>query len=72
MSLQTLLGALTQGPSDQKLKDIELAIKHGLEDRNAAGAKSVNVAKAVRSSSSAASTRGQFLLLLRSMETADT
>lgn len=37
--LQTLLGARLQGPSDQELKDIELAIKLSLEDRNTADAK---------------------------------
>jgi hypothetical protein len=55
--LQTLLGTHTQGPSDQEVKDIELAIKLSLEDRNAADAKKASAAKAVRSSPAASSSR---------------
>ena len=55
--LQTLLGAHARGPSDQELKDIELAIKLSLEDRNAGDAKKVGAAKAVRFSPGASSSR---------------
>ncbi|KAH9048588.1 hypothetical protein EDB84DRAFT_1456694 [Lactarius hengduanensis] len=55
--LQTLLGAHTQGPSDQESKDIELAIKLSLEDRDAADAKKASAAKASRSSLGASSSR---------------
>jgi hypothetical protein len=55
--LQSLFGGLAQGPSDQELKDIELAIKLSLEDRNATDAKKASAAKAVRSSSGASSSR---------------
>ncbi|KAH9044852.1 hypothetical protein EDB84DRAFT_1674487 [Lactarius hengduanensis] len=47
--LQTLLGAYAQGPSDQELKDIELAIKLSLEDRNTPDAKKASAAKAPQS-----------------------
>lgn len=55
--LQAVLGALTQGPSDQESKEIELAIKHSLEDRDAADARKAGAAKAVRFASSASSSR---------------
>lgn len=55
--LQTLLGAYAQGPSDQELKDIELAIKLSLEDRNIPDAKKASAAKAPRSSPGASSSR---------------
>ncbi|KAF8269619.1 hypothetical protein EI94DRAFT_1724873 [Lactarius quietus] len=54
---QTLLAGLRQGQSDQELKDIELAIKLSLEDRDAADVKKASAAKAVRSSSGASSSR---------------
>jgi hypothetical protein len=54
--LQTLLGAPTQGPS-QELKDIELAIKLSLENRDAADAKRASTSKAIRSSAGASSSR---------------
>ncbi|KAH9031909.1 hypothetical protein EDB85DRAFT_1890932 [Lactarius pseudohatsudake] len=55
--LQTLLGAYAQGPSDQELKDIELAIKLSLEDRNTPDAKKASSAKAPRSSRGASSSK---------------
>ncbi|KAH9003665.1 hypothetical protein EDB86DRAFT_2264754 [Lactarius hatsudake] len=55
--LQTLLGAYAQGPSDQELKDIELAIKLSLEDRNTPDAKKASVPKAPQSSPGASSSR---------------
>lgn len=55
--LQSLLGAYTQGPSDQELKDIELAIKLSLEGRDATDAKKAGAAKASRSSPGASSSR---------------
>ncbi|KAH8982231.1 hypothetical protein EDB92DRAFT_131021 [Lactarius akahatsu] len=55
--LQTLLGAYAQGPSDQELKDIELAIKLSLEDRNTPDAKKTSAAKAPQSSPGASSSR---------------
>ncbi|KAH9079316.1 hypothetical protein EDB83DRAFT_2311000 [Lactarius deliciosus] len=55
--LQTLLGAHTQGPSDQESKDIELAIKLSLEERDAVDAKKASVAKASESSLGASSSR---------------
>jgi hypothetical protein len=58
--LQSLFGGLAQGPSDQELKDIELAIKLSLEDRNATDAKKARAANAVRSSSGASSSRVSF------------
>ena len=53
--LHALLGALTQGPSDQELKDIELAIQLSLEDRDAADTKKRGAANAVRTTSDASS-----------------
>jgi hypothetical protein len=55
--LRSLFGGLAQGPSDQELKDIELAIKLSLEDRNATDVKKASAAKAVRSNSGASSSR---------------
>ncbi|KAI9446549.1 hypothetical protein H4582DRAFT_1906518 [Lactarius indigo] len=55
--LQTLLGAHTQGPSDQELKDIEAAIKLSLEDRDAVYAKKASASKASQSSPGASSSR---------------
>ena len=55
-SLRTLLEALMQGPSEQELKDFELAIKLSLEDRYAADAK-MGTSNAIRSSSGASSSR---------------
>ncbi|KAH9063533.1 hypothetical protein EDB87DRAFT_1707070 [Lactarius vividus] len=55
--LQTLLGAHTRGPFDQESKDIELAIKLSLEDRDAADAKKASAAKASQSSLGASSSR---------------
>lgn len=55
-SLQTVLDALTQGPSEKELKYLELAIKLSLEDRYAAEAKT-GTSKAVRSSAGASSSR---------------
>ncbi|KAH9005049.1 hypothetical protein EDB86DRAFT_1709330 [Lactarius hatsudake] len=55
--LQTLLGAHTQGPSDQESKDIELAIKLSLEERDAADAKKASATKASQSSLGASSSR---------------
>ncbi|KAI9432663.1 hypothetical protein H4582DRAFT_2132018 [Lactarius indigo] len=54
---QTLLGAYAQGPSDQELKDIELAIKLSLEDRNTSDAKKASATKAPRSSPGASSSK---------------
>ena len=61
--LQTLLGAHLQGPSDQELKDIELAIKLSLEDRNTADAK--------KASPGASSSRVSSYLFSYSWNTAD-
>ena len=57
--LQALLAALPQGPHapDQELKDMELAIKLSLEERDAVLAKKAGAAKAVRSTSGASSSR---------------
>ncbi len=55
--LQTLLGAYTQGPPDQELKDIELAIKLSLEGRDGADAKKASAAKAERANPGASSSR---------------
>ena len=58
--LHTFPDALTQGPSDQELKDIVLAIKLGLEDCNDAEAKKASAAKAVPSSDGASSSKVDF------------
>ncbi|KAH9062623.1 hypothetical protein EDB83DRAFT_845459 [Lactarius deliciosus] len=55
--LQALLGAYAQRPSDQELKDIELAIKLSLENRNTPDAKKASAAKAPQSSPGASSSR---------------
>lgn len=55
--IHTLLGVPTPWPSDQELKDIELAVKLSLEDRNAADAKKASISKAIRSSAGATTSR---------------
>ncbi|KAH9170709.1 hypothetical protein EDB89DRAFT_1248309 [Lactarius sanguifluus] len=54
---KTLLGAYAQGPSDQELKDIELAIKLSLEDRNTPDAKKASAVKVPQFSLGASSSR---------------
>ena len=51
---------LTQGPSDQELSDIELAIKLSLDDRDDAEAKKASAAKAMPSSDGASSSKVDF------------
>ncbi|KAH9056423.1 hypothetical protein EDB87DRAFT_1636869 [Lactarius vividus] len=69
--LQALLGAYAQGPSDQELKDIELAIKLSLEDRNRPDAKKASAAKASRSSPGASSSKVSSYFSSDPWETAD-
>ena len=69
--LHALLGALTYGPSDQELKDIELVIQLSLEDRDAADPKKTGAAKAVRSTSGASSSRVSPYFCFGPLETAD-
>ena len=57
---QTFLDVLTQGPSDQELRDIELAIKLSLDDRDDAEAKKASAAKAKSSSDGASSSKVDF------------
>ena len=60
-----------QGPSEQELKDIELAIKLSLEDRNANDAKKASTAKVARSSSGASSSRVSFRFCSDLLQTAE-
>lgn len=69
--LQSLFGGLARGPSDQELKDIELAIKLSLEDRNATDAKKASAAKVVRSSFGASSSRVSSYVCSDLSQTAD-
>ncbi len=69
--LQALFGAHTQGPLEQELRDMELAIKLSLEDRNAAEAKKGSGAKVPQSSAGASSSSVSSHSILNQLKTAD-